>query len=340
MTFETDKDLSPITTFHLPAHASLFVEYASPKELQKIMADPRFFGNRILHIGGGSNLLFVKDFDGLVIRSAIKGIVRYDKNESTAFAIAGAGESWRDFVDWCVASGLAGVENLAGIPGQVGAAAVQNIGAYGAEAADVIHHVECLDLLNREVKVFTAEECQFAYRDSMFKHEGKGRYIVLRVSFRLKVSTKAENLVYGPLRQLEERLGHSPSIHEVASEVVKIRDSKLPDPERLGSAGSFFKNPVVDRSYYESRLLSEHPEMPHYDHGKDKVKVPAGWLIEHAGLKGYRIGGAQVYERQCLVIVNTGNATAEDVVNLADHVMNTVKEKYGIELFPEVNYIE
>lgn len=334
---QKDKDITDLTTFRLPAKAKFYAEYSSMKELTAIMKEEVFYSESIFHMGGGSNLLFVKDFDGLVLHSCIKGIVRYDKDDTVAYAIAGAGEKWTDFVDWCLAAGLAGVENLAGIPGEVGASAVQNIGAYGAEAKDVIHHVECFDTLTRDVKVFTNEECRFGYRDSIFKHS-PGRYFVLRVSFRLRNSSEATNLTYGPLRELAARLGHHPTIEEVAAEVVKVRNQKLPDPAVLGSAGSFFKNPVVEMAKYEE-LKALFPEMPHYPTLEGRVKIPAGWLIENAGLKGCRIGDAEVYPRQCLVIVNTGHATAEEVVKLADHVVATVEEKYGIRLSPEVNYI-
>lgn len=229
ITIEENKDISGLTTFGVSAIARYFAEYGSEKELLKILRDERIQGLPILNIGGGSNLLFVDRFDGLVLHSRIKGIKRYDKNDTTAYAIAGAGENWTDFVNWTLGQNLAGVENLAGIPGDVGASPVQNVGAYGVEAGDRIHAVECLDLFTLKTCRFTAEECKFGYRDSFFKHEGKGRYIVLRVSFRLDPDGVAKTLTYGPLKELAERIGHIPSIEEVACEVVKIRDSKLPD---------------------------------------------------------------------------------------------------------------
>lgn len=338
--FEHDKDLTPLTTFGIPAKAALFAEYKSVKELLKISRSDEFVSNEVLHIGGGSNLFFVNDFKGLVLHSAIKGITRYEKDPETVYAIACAGEKWTDFVEWCLNEGLAGVENLAGIPGEVGAAPVQNVGAYGVEAKDVIHHVECFDTVTREIKVFKNEECGFGYRDSRFKHEWKGRYFVLRVSFRLKPSTIAENLDYGPLKALKEKLGHNPTIREVASEVIAIRNSKLPDPAVTGSAGSFFKNPVVSLHYLKEELASRHNDIPFYPVGEHMAKIPAGWLIEHSGLKGARVGGAQVYPKQCLVIANTGGATASDVKEIADRVIDTVRAKMGITLHPEVNYID
>lgn len=338
--FEKDKDITSLTTFGIPAKAALFAEYSSAKELLRISRSPEFTDNEVLHIGGGSNLLFIKDFNGLVLHSAMKGITRYDKDPHTVFVIACAGEKWTDLVDWCLAEGLAGLENLAGIPGEVGAAPVQNVGAYGAEAADVIHNVECFDTVTREIKVFTNEECRFGYRDSRFKHDWKGRYYVLRVSFRLTPSVEASNLTYGPLANLAETLGHTPSITEVAAEVVRIRASKLPDPAVTGSAGSFFKNPVVSRYLFEEEILPAHPDIPHYKVGEHMVKIPAGWLIEHCGLKGAKEGGAAVWPKQCLVIANAGGATGHDVKELADRIVSTVRKKIGVSLSPEVNYID
>lgn len=293
--FQQDKDLSSLTTFGIPAKAKLFASYSSLKQLKEIVRSEEFRNNEVLYLGGGSNLLFVSDFDGLVIHSEMKGISRYDKDEETVYAIASSGEKWTDFVSWCVDEGLGGVENLAGIPGDVGASAVQNVGAYGVEAKDVIFNVECLDTMTCETVVFRNEECKFAYRDSFFKHEGKGRYIVLRVSFKLRKDSTARCLDYGPLKQLAERLGHNPSIRETANEIIKIRDAKLPNPAVTGSAGSFFKNPIVSRYFYEEEMLGTDSGIPCYTVDDHKVKIPAGWLIEHAGLKGFSVGGAEVY---------------------------------------------
>ncbi len=339
MTFETYKDLTPLTTFGIPARAALYIEYDSPEMLTQISRTPEFIENEVLHIGGGSNLLFVHDFNGLVIHSAIKGINFYRKNDKTVYAIAGAGENWDKFVERCVSEGYGGLENLSGIPGEVGASAVQNIGAYGVEARDRIFHVECFDVINRKTVILTNEECVFGYRDSIFKHSGKGRYYVLRVSFRLTPSQEAEKLDYGPLARFAESLGHAPTISEVRREVLKTRDSRLPAPSLMGSAGSFFKNPFVSRYYFEEEILSRHPDVPFYTAG-NKIKLAAGWLIEHTGMKGMECGGAIVYPKQCLVIANKGNATAGDVVRLAEIVKDAVNREFGIRLEPEVNYID
>ena len=340
ITIEENKDITGFTTFGIPVKARYFAEYSSEKELLKLSRTDEFIDNEILHIGGGSNLLFCEDFNGLVLHSKIKGITRYDKDSDTVFAIAGAGEKWTDFVAWCLRNGLEGVENLAGIPGEVGASAIQNVGAYGVEAADLIHAVECFDTVNRTTRRFTNADCRFGYRDSIFKHELKGRFIVLRVSYRLKPGTTARHLEYGPLRDLADRLGHAPSTSELAEEVVRIRNSKLPDPENIGSAGSFFKNPVISSGLHREIERMSGETVPCHNVGDNNVKLSAAWLIDHAGMKGHREGGAVVYEKQPLVIANNGNATADDVVRLADTVRKAVRDKFLVSLQPEVNYID
>ena len=333
-------DITKLTTFGIPVKARYFAEFSNEKELLAISRDQRFIDGPVLYMGGGSNLLFVGDYKGLVLHSRVKGMVRYDKDPNTVYAIAGAGEKWSDFVEWCISQGLSGIENLAGIPGEVGASPVQNVGAYGVEAADVIHAVECFDVSTRTMRRFMAEECRFGYRDSFFKHEGKGRYIVMRVSFRLTPDTVARHLEYGPLCNLSERLGHDPSIREVAYEVVRIRNSKLPDPKLKGNAGSFFKNPVLRRGYIDEIAALTGHRLEGHPVDDVHIKVSAAWLIDHAGMKGERCGGAKVSETQPLVIINEGSATAQDVVALADKVRRAVREKFMVDLVPEVNYID
>lgn len=335
-----NKDITSLTTFGIPVKARYFAEYSSDRELLAISRREEFLNNEVLHIGGGSNLLFLNDFNGLVLHSTIKGIKEYRKDDDTVYAIAGAGEKWTDFVEWCLARNLAGVENLAHIPGEVGASAIQNVGAYGVEAKDVIHTVECFDTLSRKTVIFSNEECEFGYRDSLFKHdEVRGRYYVLRVSFKLNPDGKACHLDYGPLRSLEEKLGREPSIREVAEEVTEVRKNKLPEPGETGSAGSFFKNPVVSTHFYE-KMKEEYPDMPGYPAGEGLTKLSAAWLIDHSGMKGYRIGGAEVYKKQPLVIVNAEDATAADVRRLADEVILRVRSNFYVTLKPEVNFID
>ena len=333
-------DITHLTTFGIEVKAKYFAEYSSVKELESIMKTPEYQQNEILHIGGGSNLLFVNDFNGLVLHSAIKGLTAYRKNAETVYLIAGAGEKWVDVVKFSIDEGLRGLENLAHIPGEVGASPIQNVGAYGVEAGDFIFKVECYDRLSHKIVNFSREECRFGYRDSMFKHEGRGRYFILRVCFRLTPGRLAQHLDYGPLKTLAERLGHEPTTQEVSDEITLIRQSKLPDPAVLGSAGSFFKNPVVRRKYYEAEVLKHCPNVPCYDLPDELVKIPAGWLIEHAGLKGVSIGGAQVYEKQCLVITNKGGATGVSVEALSRHIQLEVHRKFGLWLTPEVNFID
>ena len=338
--FRHDVDLANYTTFGISAKAKLFAEYESVKELIRISRTPAFIENEVYHIGGGSNLLFVNNFDGLILHSKIKGITVYEKDDDNIYVIAGAGEKWTDLVDWCVENGFSGMECMTGIPGEVGASPVQNVGAYGREAKDVIFSVECFDTESRKTVTFKNEECGFRYRDSNFKREWKGRYYVVRVSFKLKRGTKAEHLDYAQLKDLKEKLGHDPSIREVRDFVNEVRRSKLPEVGEIGSAGSFFKNPVVHKNFYADEVLRRCPDVPSYKVDYRLVKIPAGWLIEHAGLKGYQVGGAYVYPQNCLVLANKGGATSEDVVNLADYVKREVNRKFGVKLYPEVNYID
>lgn len=342
MEFLHDHDITSLTTFGIPVRAHLFAEYDSVKELTRISRTPEFLENEVLHLGAGSNLLFIHDFDGLVLHSRIMGRTIYRKDDHTVFAIAGAGENWAEFVAWTVEQGLAGLENLAGIPGCVGASPVQNVGAYGAEAGDFIHSVEVFDVEARKTISIKGEDCGFGYRDSNFKREWKNKYIVTRVSFRLRESDEAKNLTYRPLDSLAVRLGHTPSPAEVMSEVIHTRNTKLPDPAEIGSAGSFFRNPVVDREYFSRVLRKIDPEMPEYyvPGHPDKVKVPAARLIEKAGMKGFRFGGAEVYPKQCLVIANTGGASADDVLTVVKRVRRAVKRNFGLILHPEVNFID
>lgn len=341
MKIEYDKDLTGMTTFGIPAKAKIYAEYEDEKELLAISRTKDFIDNEMLHIGGGSNLLFVRPFDGIVLHSGIKGISEYRKNEDTVFVMSGAAEKWTDLVDWCIDHNIAGLENMAGIPGEVGASAVQNVGAYGAEAADVIHSVLCFDVESRKTVMLTNEECKFGYRDSIFKHKAKGKLIVLKVSFRLRPGTDARNLKYDALRIHANQLGRTPTIRELADEVIRLRNSKLPDPALIGSAGSFFKNPEVSQYYFQEEIQTRGIDIPWRPGQKEgKVKIAGAWLIDRCGLKGFRIGGAEVWPDAPLVIANTGGATGEDVVKLAKHVTDSVKLKFGIELEPEVNYID
>lgn len=341
MKIEYDKDLTDQTTFRVPAKSRIYAEYDSEKDLLALSRTPEFMNNEFLHIGSGSNLLFLTPFKGIALHSAIKGISSYRKDDETTYVIAGAGEKWTDLVDFCISNGIAGLENMAGIPGEVGASAVQNVGAYGAEAGDFIHSVECFDVDSRKTIVLKNEQCRFGYRDSVFKNEAKGQLIVLRVSYRLRNDNHARNLSYRPLKEFAETLGRTPTIRELAEEVIRLRDSKLPDPILIGSAGSFFKNPEPSAYFFQEEIKPRGFDIPSHPSDKEgRVKLHAAWLIDHAGLKGARVGGAEVWPKQPLVIANTGGATGREVAELAAHVVDTVKMKFGIDLEPEVNYID
>lgn len=328
--------LKSYNTFGLDVKANYFFDYASVHELVDFLSETDLKEKNTLFLGGGSNVLFTKDFEGLILYSKIVGKELVYEDHDFVYLRVGAGEDWDHFVDWTVEHGYGGIENLSLIPGHVGASPVQNIGAYGVEAKDVIDVVEAVHFETGKISKFLNEDCQFAYRDSVFKNELKGKYIITRVTFRLTKKPKFK-LDYGAvLKHLETNYG-KPSLDKVRKTIIEIRESKLPDPEKLGNAGSFFKNPVVSEEKYTS-LNGIYPDMPFYklDGG---VKIPAAWLIDQCKLKGFKMGGAQVHTKQPLVLVNNGNASADDIVALAHHVRHTVKEKFGIALNPEVNFI-
>lgn len=328
--------LETVTTFHLPARCKHFVSYSSVEELKEILKSSLFKSVPYLHIGEGSNLLFTKDYDGIVLHSRIRYISIIEDNGDNIILKVGAGINWDKFVKYCVSNGYYGIENMSYIPGTVGASAVQNIGSYGVEVKDVIHKVHCISVATGSEREFVNEECRYGYRDSIFKNELKDKYIVVAVEYKLS-KVPGYTLEYGPLKELFHD-GNEITLQRVRQTIIDVRKSKLPDPAELGSAGSFFKNPVIGKDKFNALQL-RYPSMPGYTVSGDTVKVPAGWLIENAGLKGFSVGGAKIYEKQCLVIVNTGNATSEDVVALYTAVMDKVKDLYGIQLQPEANII-
>lgn len=331
----SDFNLSDVTTFHLQAHAATYIDYNSVDDLKTILSKRN--GIPFIHIGAGSNLLFTHDYDGLVLHSSMCGINIVDtKTDGTVLVEALSGTVWDDFVAWCVSNNLYGAENLSAIPGEVGASAIQNIGAYGVEAKDIIDSVTVLDTTTLTISTIPVERLDYGYRHSIFKTpEYAGRYIILSVIYRLS-QHEHYTLTYGQLRQLADN--GNLTLAGMRDHIIAIRASKLPDPAIMGNAGSFFKNPVISETLYLS-LRQAHPDMPCYQLPGNMVKVPAGWLIENAGLKGHTIGDAMVYPKQCLVIVNRGNATSADVVSLSDMVIDTVKSKFGISLTPEVIFI-
>ena len=323
-------------TFGMDVCAALFVEYDTVDELRTFLqaGDLNRYG-RYLHIGGGSNLLFAGDYEGVVMHSAMHTLEVVEDADDHVLVRVGSGYVWDDFVAYCVRQGWAGVENLSAIPGEVGASAVQNIGAYGVEVKDVIVRVEAM-ALDGTMRTFTNEECHYGYRDSIFKRELRGEYIITHVVYRLE-KTPTYRLDYGDLRARVEASGE-PTLQAVRDAVTAIRDSKLPDPKVLGNAGSFFTNPVVPRSQYEA-LKEQYPNIPSYPIDEEHVKVPAGWLIDSAGWKGRALGRAAVHDRQALVLVNLGGATGQEVMTLAKRICEDIYIKYGIRITPEVNFI-
>lgn len=332
MIFEKGRNIP--NTFGLDVKAGRWLEYASVEELKALIAEGQI-SSPYLHVGSGSNLLFLGDFEGTVLHSAIKSIELVNQDAEKVWLRVGAGVIWDDFVAYCVEHGYYGAENLSLIPGEVGASAVQNIGAYGVEVKDLISCVETVDV-HGDRRVFGVEECGYAYRDSVFKRPDMKSFFVTHVTFALN---KAEQytLNYGTIRQELEKYPQI-DLATVRQVIVSIRESKLPDPKVLGNAGSFFMNPIVTRTKYET-LLQEYPSMPSYQVDATHVKIPAGWMIEQCGWKGKSLGNAAVHDKQALVLVNCGGATGADIVALSDAVRAAVREKFGVEIHPEVNMI-
>ena len=323
--------LQSYTTFGVEAACDHLYRIDEIEELRlatQYLEDP-------LILGGGSNILPLGNIARKVLRVELKGIERVEDNESYTLVKIAAGEGWHDVVLWALDQNLGGIENLSLIPGTTGAAPIQNIGAYGVELSSVFHSLDALELGSGQQKEFSAEDCQFGYRDSIFKNELRGRVVI--TSVRLKLSKTPEvNTSYGAIRQTLEAWGiQHPGIRDVSRAVIHIRQSKLPDPAQLGNAGSFFKNPVISAADY-GELKKQYPEIPGYPAGNE-VKVPAGWLIETAGWKGKRLGNVGSYAKQALVLVNFGSASGEDVWAFAQEIIGSVKEKFGIRLVPEVN---
>ena len=333
---EKDYSLLPYNTFGLPARAACFVEFTTADDAAAFLRE-KGYPLPLLAVGEGSNLLFTRDFAGTVLHSRIQGFTVVGEGGSWVDVRAGSGVKWDDFVAYTVAHGWQGAENLSLIPGTVGAAAVQNIGAYGVEAKDLIREVRALQVEDGRMATFTTAECRYAYRDSIFKQELKGKYVVTDVLFRLNKQPRF-HLDYGNVRAELEREGVDVTAANVRQCIIRIRREKLPDPAVTGNAGSFFMNPIVPQGRFES-LQREYPDMPHYDAGEGQVKIPAGWMIDRCGWKGKAWGNAGVHDKQALVLVNRGGATAQEVMSLAEAIIRSVQEAFGVTLRPEVNFI-
>ena len=334
-TRQHDYPLAPHTTFGLPARAAHYIELTDSGDLPEICRLPEFDAATVCWLGGGSNVLFMQDFPSLVVRMATRGIRELERTPDSVLLEAQAGENWHEFVQSSLHMGLGGLENLSLIPGTVGASPVQNIGAYGVEVKDRIHSVRCFDVQAQEWRELSNAECRFAYRDSIFKHEGRQRYVITSVVFRLDTQF-VPNVKYGDLAQVlaEQCGGRAPTAQDVAQAVCAIRRSKLPDPAVLGNVGSFYKNPLVDAAHAQT-LLAQYPQMPHYPQPDGRVKLAAGWLIDQCGLKGKTIGGAAVHDKQALVLVNKNCATAADVRALSDEICRIVAQRFAVDLQPE-----
>jgi len=323
--------LKQYNTFGIDVNAKRFATVNSVIDLKNIITNEK----DIFLLGGGSNMLLTSDIEKLVIHLDLKGIIVNNTEKNTVYVTAEAGENWHEFVLWCISQNYGGLENLSLIPGNVGTSPIQNIGAYGVEIKDTFFQLEALNIETGKTKIFTKEDCNFGYRNSVFKNEVKGKFIILNVTFKLTKNNHNINISYGAIKAgLENK--SNPSIKEISDVIIAIRESKLPDPEKIGNSGSFFKNPVISNKAFQI-LQKSYPEIPHDIVTKDEIKVPAGWLIEQCGFKGKRIGDAGVHDKQALVLVNYNNATGEEIFNLAKNVKQTVKNKFNIDLDIEVN---
>lgn len=331
-------NLSGFTTMGVDANTRYFAKVTSISDLKEALDFSAKNEIDYLILGGGSNILFVKDFDGLVILNKMEGIeIDSETSKEVLLKISG-GENWHQLVLYCIEKGWGGIENLSLIPGTVGASPIQNIGAYGVELKDVFNSLEAYDIEAKKVKNFSSMDCKFGYRDSIFKKELKGKIIITSVSIKLKKNPTL-NTSYSSLSDKLKEWGiEKPTIKDVSNAVIDVRQSKLPDPGKIGNTGSFFKNPVITLSEFE-KLKRNYPKLPGYKVSDYEIKVPAGWLIEKAGWKGKRFGDAGVHDKQALVLVNHGTAKGQEIWNLAQEIISSIHEKFGISLIPEVNIL-
>ena len=336
MNIQENFPLKTFNTFGVEAKAKYFAEVNSLEELKETL---QFSYSPILVLGGGSNVLFTKDFDGLVIKLNLKGISKEILDENHVLVTAKAGENWHEFVQFTISKNYGGLENLSLIPGNVGTCPIQNIGAYGTEIKDYFVSCKALNTKTLELEIIDLEQCKFGYRDSIFKTSAKGKYIILEVTFKLTTKHHHIKTEYGAISTELKNLGiENPTIQDVSKAVINIRQSKLPNPAEIGNAGSFFKNPTIPLEQFE-KLKTQFPEIQSYANG-NFVKVPAGWLIENAGWKGKQIGNVASHKLQALVIINaTGNATGKEIFDFSTMIIDAVKDKYGIELEREVNIV-
>lgn len=338
MHIKENYSLKNYNTFGIDVKAKYFAEAESADDVKLLLSHAKFKNIPKLILGGGSNILFTKDFDGLVINLINNRIEIIEEDEEYIYVRADAGVIWHKLVLFAVEKNLGGIENLSLIPGKVGAAPIQNIGAYGQELKDVFVSLRGVDIESANVKEYSPEECKFGYRDSIFKRELKNKFIITSVVLKL-IKKPSLNISYGSIKEELEKLNlNEISVSDVSRVVCHIRESKLPDPAVIGNAGSFFKNPEISREKFDD-LSKKYPGIPGYKASNDSFKIPAGWLIEKAGLKGKREGNVGTHEKQALVIVNFGNAAGDEILKFKDHIKKEVEEKFGIELEEEVNIL-
>lgn len=338
MIVQQNVSLKPYNTFGLDENAGFLAIVSSIEDLDEIYQTGRFRSQKKMILGGGSNILFTRGFTGIVAKNEIRGIQIQNETEEDVLVSVGAGENWHQFVLWCVEHGYGGVENLSLIPGTVGAAPMQNIGAYGAELKEVFHSLEAYEIKSGKTVSFFKEDCKFGYRYSIFKGELRDEYVITKVFFKLS-KKPVFNISYGAIKETLEQMGVDElTLKNVSQAVINIRQSKLPDPMDIGNAGSFFKNPIIERLHFEA-LEAEFDDIKSYPIDKDKVKIPAGWLIEKAGWKGYRDGYIGVHDKQALVLVNHGMGRGKDLFKLSNQIQKSIQTKFGIELEREVNVI-
>lgn len=335
MTIQHNISLKPYNTFGIDVVAKRFVRITSVYDLQQLLKKEKSF----FLISGGSNMLLTKDIEKLVIYLDIKGTSIDAETDTTVNITANAGENWHEFVRWCVCQEYGGLENLSLIPGNVGTCPIQNIGAYGVEVKDCISKVVALEISTGKLRTFSNKECDFGYRNSYFKNAGKDKYILCAVSFVLTKTNHTFVTSYGAITAALEAKGvHKLTLQHLSDAIIAIRNSKLPDPANIGNSGSFFKNPVIATSLFK-KLQATHPQLPQYPVSETETKVPAGWLIEHCGFKGKRVGDAGVHTQQALVLVNYNKATGKEILALAQNIQQTVEDTFGIALEIEVNII-
>ena len=336
MQVQQNYPLKKHNSFGIDAYAKYFAAFSNVTEFSDLLTT---YDSQLttLIIGGGSNILFTKNFEGLVLKNEIGGIHTVHEDEDHIYVKAGAGENWHRFVLHCINHNFAGVENLSLIPANIGATPMQNIGAYGVEIKDVFHSLEAFHLKEKKIVTFTLNDCEFGYRESVFKKKYKDQFVILNVTYRLN-KVPHYNISYGAIKEELEKLNVEISIGAISQAVINIRSNKLPDPDVTGNAGSFFKNPEISKPEFQE-LKQIYPDIVGYDLESGNVKLAAGWLIEQCGWKGYRKGDAGCHPTQALVLVNYGNATGKEIYNLSTEIKQSVKEKFNVELEREVNII-